>query len=98
MFLPVPPPPEPVNAAGRPATVRPGTRAEAGVAAYRRARWWATRVIGLSFPFVLGEMCWAPLSGRGNWALSIGAAVLFCSFFWAVWIGCAVVVAWCRRA
>lgn len=98
MFLPVPPPPETANAGRvRPAPVRSGTRAEAAVAAYRRARWWATRVMGLSFPLVLWETCWVPLSGRGSWALGIGAAVLFCAFFWAFWIGCAVAVAWCRR-
>ncbi|AWM35694.1 hypothetical protein C1280_00750 [Gemmata obscuriglobus] len=77
--------------------MRRGTRAGAAVAAYRRARWWATRVMGLSFPFVLGEACVAPLSGRGGWLVGIGAAVLFCAFFWAFWIGCAVTAAWCRR-
>jgi bacteriorhodopsin len=80
----------------------PSGRAASARRAYHGARWWATWVMGLAFPLVLVELCWIPLTnGRGSvllGMLGVLGSVLFCGGCWAIWVGAASLVGWCRGA
>ena len=67
--------------------------------AYRRARRWASLVMGIAFPLVRVELCWFPVvDGSGGLALGILWSALFCGGCWGIWVGSASLAGWCRGA